>query len=66
MDDAGIVRARDGARHVLHHSRNLREAQSPLAFQPCRERLFLQQLHRKVRRLLVDAAVQDLHDMGAA
>ena len=66
MDDAEPVRARQRAAHAGQDLRGSRRGQRAVGREALRERLTLEALHRDVRDALVDAVVEDLHDVHAA
>ncbi len=68
VDDARLVRAAEGARDVRDHAHGVHVRQPAQLEEPVRERLAVEQLHRDEGdgRRLVDAVIDDLHDVGAA
>ncbi len=66
MNDAGFVGFAHRAQHLLQKAKGFVGAQLALRGDAVSQRLPLQHLHRDERGPLLDAVVEDLHDVRAA
>ena len=65
VNHAGLVRAREATRDLLHEPGGLAVRERPAAAQPRAERLALDKIHGDVRHSVRDAEVEETRDVGA-